>query len=158
MENQCFGNSTPHSTHVESQSKSWGSPSRELTKISKKNTQNRLILKGEMGDSSSFCSIWSVWSRADVSSSMFSCCLLGSRVLSEKGTGVPEGDLVWRGWVRAALPLEGSWLHLAMVDPWNNLCYLNCGGGGQNNNKRAPPVGLLWWNIPFLYQTASPGL
>jgi hypothetical protein len=33
----------------ESQSKTWGSPGTELTKISKKNTQNRLILKGEMG-------------------------------------------------------------------------------------------------------------
>jgi hypothetical protein len=39
----------------ESQSKAWGSPGRELTKISKKNTLNRLILKGEMGNSLSFC-------------------------------------------------------------------------------------------------------
>jgi hypothetical protein len=38
----------------ESQSKTWGFPGRELTKISKKNTQHELILKGEMGDSSSF--------------------------------------------------------------------------------------------------------
>jgi hypothetical protein len=29
-----------------------------------------------------------------------------------------------------------------VVDPGNNLCYLNCGGGGQNNSKRAPLVGL----------------
>jgi hypothetical protein len=39
---------------LESQSKVWGSPGRELTKVSKKNTGNGLILKGEMGDSSSF--------------------------------------------------------------------------------------------------------
>jgi hypothetical protein len=41
----------------ESQSKARGSPGRELTKINKKKTQNRLILKGEMGDSSSFHSV-----------------------------------------------------------------------------------------------------
>jgi hypothetical protein len=35
-------------------SKAWGSPGRELTKISKKKIEKGLILKGEMGDSSSF--------------------------------------------------------------------------------------------------------
>jgi hypothetical protein len=39
----------------ESQSKAWEFPARELTKISKKNTWKGLILKGEMGDSLSFC-------------------------------------------------------------------------------------------------------
>jgi hypothetical protein len=39
----------------ESQSKAWGSPGRELTKISKKKTQKGLILKGEMGGPSNFC-------------------------------------------------------------------------------------------------------
>jgi hypothetical protein len=38
----------------ESQSKAWESPGRELTKNSKKNTCNRLILKDELGESSSF--------------------------------------------------------------------------------------------------------
>jgi hypothetical protein len=37
-----------------SQSKAWGFPGRELTKISKKKTQTGLILKDEMGNSSSF--------------------------------------------------------------------------------------------------------
>jgi hypothetical protein len=59
MENQSFGNNT--STQVvhihESQSKAWESPDRELTKISKKNTWNGLILKCEMGNSSSFCHV-----------------------------------------------------------------------------------------------------
>jgi hypothetical protein len=45
-------------------------------------------------------------------------------------------------WVRNALPFEGSWLHLAVVDPGNDLCYLSYCGGGQNNNKRALLVGL----------------
>jgi hypothetical protein len=49
---------TPLSAQVlhihESQYKDWGSPGRELTKISKKKTQKGVILKGEMGDSSSF--------------------------------------------------------------------------------------------------------
>jgi hypothetical protein len=38
----------------ESESKAWESPGRELTKISKKKTWKALILKGEMGNSSSF--------------------------------------------------------------------------------------------------------
>jgi hypothetical protein len=56
MENQSFGNSTPAWVVYihDSQSKAWGSPGREPTKISKKKTQNGLILKGEMGDSSGF--------------------------------------------------------------------------------------------------------
>jgi hypothetical protein len=56
---------------------------------------------------------------------MVSCCLLGSRILLGKGVGLPEGDLAWRGWVRDALPLKGSWLPSAVVDPGNDLCYLN---------------------------------
>jgi hypothetical protein len=50
MENQSLVTALP--TQVvcihESQSKVLGSPSKELTKISKKNIRNRLILKGEM--------------------------------------------------------------------------------------------------------------
>jgi hypothetical protein len=44
--------------------------------------------------------------------------------------------------------LKGSWLHLAVVDPGNDLCYLNCCRDG-GNNKRAPPVGFYWLNISF---------
>jgi hypothetical protein len=57
--------------------------------------------------------------------------------MSGKGTGVVQLD-----WVRDILSFEGSWLHLAVVDPWNDLCYFNSGRDEQNNNKRAPPVGL----------------
>jgi hypothetical protein len=55
-ENQSFGNSTPclGSAHTWVTVQSLGFPGRKLTKISKKKTQNRLILKGEMSDSSSF--------------------------------------------------------------------------------------------------------
>jgi hypothetical protein len=45
-------------------------------------------------------------------------------------------------WNRDALPFTGSWLHLAVVDPGNDLCYFNCSGSGQNDNKRVPPGGL----------------
>jgi hypothetical protein len=41
----------------ESQYKAWGSPRRELTKVSKKNSGNGFILKGEMGNSSGFCCV-----------------------------------------------------------------------------------------------------
>jgi hypothetical protein len=59
--------------------------------------------------------------RAGLTSSVVSCCLLGSRVLSGKDAGVLKGE-------------AGS---------GNELCYFNCGeSGGQSNNKRAPPVGL----------------
>jgi hypothetical protein len=56
----------------ESQFKAWESPGRELTKISKKKTWKGLILKDEIGDSSSshhtrLVSFWSDYSRADVS-------------------------------------------------------------------------------------------
>jgi hypothetical protein len=50
--------------------------------------------------------------------------------------------------IRDALPLERSWLVLAVMDPRSNLCYFNCSGDRQDNNKRAPPMGL---DIPFLY-------
>jgi hypothetical protein len=58
MENQSFGNSTPHSgsMHAGVTVQVLGSPGKELTKISKKKTQNGLILKGEMSNSSSFWS------------------------------------------------------------------------------------------------------
>jgi hypothetical protein len=80
----------------EPQSKAWGSPARELAKISKKNAWSGLILKGEMGDSSSFrLRFQSDNSRADVSSSLVSHCLLGSGVLSGMGAGIPKGDLAW---------------------------------------------------------------
>jgi hypothetical protein len=53
-------------------------------------------------------------------------------------------ERVWAFWrvilhgeagVRDALPLEGSWLHSAVVDPGNNLCYLNCSGGWGRVDK-----------------------
>jgi hypothetical protein len=55
MENQSFVTALPAQVVCmhESQSNTSGSPGRELTKISKKKTQKELILKGEMGDSSS---------------------------------------------------------------------------------------------------------
>jgi hypothetical protein len=80
----------------ELQYKAWGVPGRELTKISKKNTQNRLVLKGEMDDSSSFCVhrlVASGVTRAGLTSPH--CNLLGNRVLSGKGAGIPKGDPAW---------------------------------------------------------------
>jgi hypothetical protein len=73
----------------ESQSKAWGFPGRELTKIIKKNTQNGLILKGEMGDSSSFHIDW-LASRVSRGGLMSHCpyYLLGSRVLLGKSASV----------------------------------------------------------------------
>jgi hypothetical protein len=67
---------------------------------------------------------------------MVPCCLLESRVLPEKGTGVPEGDFAQCGWVRDTFPLEKSWLYSTVVDPRSTLCYFNCCGGKQNNNRR----------------------
>jgi hypothetical protein len=51
MENQNFGNNTTAQVVCihELQSKAWGSPAREMTKISKKKTWKGLILKGDMG-------------------------------------------------------------------------------------------------------------
>jgi hypothetical protein len=75
-------------------------------------------------------------------SSVASCCLLGSRVLYGKGAGIPKGDFAWLGWVRDTLPFKGSWLHLAVADPGNNLCYLNCGGVDKKMTK-----GPLQWDF-----------
>jgi hypothetical protein len=44
----------------ESQSKAWGYPARELSKISKKKTQKGFILEGEMGNSTSFYHAWTI--------------------------------------------------------------------------------------------------
>jgi hypothetical protein len=51
MENQNFGNNTTAQVVCihELQSKAWGSPAREMTKISKKKTWKGLILKGDVG-------------------------------------------------------------------------------------------------------------
>jgi hypothetical protein len=56
MKNQSFGNSThcSGSVHILVTVQNWESPGRKLTNISKKNTWSGLILKGEMGNSSSF--------------------------------------------------------------------------------------------------------
>jgi hypothetical protein len=56
-------------------------------------------------------------------------CFLGSRVLLREGTDVPEGDLTWKSWIGDALPLERSWLDLAIVDPRSYLCYFDCSRG-----------------------------
>jgi hypothetical protein len=45
--------------------------------------------------------------------------------------------------IRDALPLERSWLDLAVVDPRSNHHYFNCSGSiRQDNNKRASPTGF----------------
>jgi hypothetical protein len=53
-------------------------------------------------------------------------------------------------------PIRGKLAPLCCGGSRNDLCYFNCGGGRQNNDKRAPPVGLWWLNIPFLYPNSIP--
>jgi hypothetical protein len=92
------------------------------------------------------------YSRADVSSSVVSCCLLGSRVLLGKGAGVLKGDLVWWGWVGDAFLFEGSWHHSAVGDPGNDLCFFNCMGMDKTTNLQ---WGFNGWTFHSFTQTAS---
>jgi hypothetical protein len=53
--------------------------------------------------------------------------------------GTPEGDLAWCGWVKDALPLEGGWIHSAVVDLGKDFCYLQ------------------WWLIKKMTEVPSSG-
>jgi hypothetical protein len=103
-------------------------------------------------------SFQSDYSRADISSFMMSCCLPGSRGLPEKGMGVPEGDLAMWGWVRDVSPLEGSWLHSAMVDQGMISAILTTVGVNKTMTKGPHQWGFSDWTFHSFTQTASPGL
>jgi hypothetical protein len=64
-------------------------------------------------------------SRAVILLFVVTCCFLGSGVLPRKGADVPERNLTQQNQIRDVLPLERSWLDLAVVDPRSYLCYFN---------------------------------